>query len=74
MTARLVPLSRVRNSIPLSLGSLYNARRDGRLPWLQRLGPEGRRGRKLWVDLDELAAWARLRGWKLDLARLEHQP
>jgi hypothetical protein len=67
---KLVTLARVTHSIPLSTSCIYKGARAGRLPFLSRLGPEGRRTREWWVDVDMLAAFAQARGWPLDLSRV----
>lgn len=63
MSARFVPLARVSHAIPLSLSCVYKGARVGRLPFLSRVGPEGRRTREWWCDLEMMAAYAQSRGW-----------
>ncbi len=67
---RRVQLARVVHALPYAVGTLYNCHSNGRLPWLSRIGPEGRRTRELWVDLDALAPWAEARGLWLRLGKL----
>lgn len=59
-----VELHRVKDSIPLSLQSIYSQRSRGKIDWVTRDGPDGRRSRHLWVDVLSLQAWAVNRGWR----------
>lgn len=68
--ARRVMLAKVRHFIPLELESLYKGRCAGRLSWLTRENPEGRRDRSLWVLVDEYDRWAIPRGLPLLSAKL----
>ena len=70
----LVQLKRVRSSIPLEDGTLYTAawraKKTGKheYPWLRREGPDGRKGRGYWVDVDCFNHIALMNGSKpLDL-------
>lgn len=67
MSARLVKLKLIRDCIPRSLKTLYNAHSAGRLSWLTRVGPDGRRSRDLWVDQAALTQWAADEGISLQL-------
>ena len=49
-------------ALPFSLGTCYQMHSKKRVDWLTRTGPEGRRGRELWVDLDKYNEWAAPRG------------
>jgi hypothetical protein len=69
MSTRLIKLKLIRDAIPRSLKTLYNAHSSGRLGWLTRVGPDGRRGRDLWVDQDGLVQWASDEGINLQLQK-----
>jgi hypothetical protein len=70
MSARLlVELHRVQDSLPLALSTIYSQTSRGNWNWATRIGPDGRRGRRLWVDVDALEAWMRIRGWQHTLRR-----
>ena len=60
-------LASVAHCIPLELKTIYNAHSAGRLPWLTRIGPEGRRTRELWVNIELLGNWAEARGMSITL-------
>lgn len=60
----MVPLRQIQHLLPLELQSIYNLRHRGQAPWLVR------RGRLLWVQLDELTTWAKRRGWCLQLGQV----
>ena len=45
-------------NIPFALGTCYQMHSKKRVDWLTRTGPEGRRGRELWVDVPGYNAWA----------------
>lgn len=60
-------LQRVAHALPMASQTIYNNHQLGRLPWLSRVSPEGRRTRELWVDLDLLSAWARARGLSINI-------
>jgi hypothetical protein len=64
---RLVELYRVQDALPVSLSSIYSQVCRGNWTWATRIGPDGRRGRRLWVDIDALGEWAQTRGLSLDL-------
>jgi len=66
---QLVELERVAPDLPFALGTLYNWHYARRVNWLTRHGPNGRRGRSLWVNVDQLSVWAQARGLRLQLAR-----
>jgi len=66
-TPRLVQLHQVQDALPVSLASIYSQTSRGNWKWATRIGPDGRRGRRLWVDLDALASWSQARGWRLAL-------
>lgn len=59
---RLVCTSELDSSFPFSAQTLYNARSTGRYAWLSRLGPDNRRGRRLWIDAAAFNYWAACRG------------
>lgn len=63
----LCTLASVAHSIPFEIKTLYNAHSAGRLPWLTRTGPEGRRTRELWVIVELFNAWAAARGMSITL-------
>ncbi len=64
--SRQVTLVRVAHLLPFTIQSIYNSHCARRWPWLSRVGPEGRT-RELWVDLEILGEWAKVRGLKLNL-------
>ncbi len=66
-TLKKVILNQVLHALPFSIQTIYNGHRHGRWPWLSRMGPNGRRTRKLWVDLPVLLDWARARGQKINI-------
>jgi fermentation-respiration switch protein FrsA (DUF1100 family) len=54
-----VPLNQVSHLIPLEIQSIYNLRQRRRVHWLEK------RGKCLWVELNNLLTWAQWRGWNL---------
>jgi len=62
---RLVLFQRVRHHIPRSESAIYKGHHFGRLPWLTRENPEGRRDGNLWVEIDGYDRWAAPRGFPL---------
>lgn len=49
-------------NLPLALCTYYQWHSRRKVNWLSRIDPEGRRGRDLWVDVDEYNEWAAPRG------------
>lgn len=70
---RLVLLQKVQNHIPRSLSALYKGRHFGRLPWLTRENPEGRRDGNLWVEVEGYDRWAAPRGFPLLSQQLDKE-
>ena len=66
-----VMLARVAHLVPFEISSIYKAHHAGRLPWLTRENPEGRRDRTLWVLIDEYDRWSEPRGLPLLSSKLE---
>lgn len=62
--SQLRTLKSLSHMLPFASQTLYNGHRRGRYPWLTRNGPDGRRTRDLWVDLEKLRAWADARGYE----------
>lgn len=62
LSARRVVLAKVLSLIPLARSTIYKDHSRGRLPWLTREDPEGRRGKVLWVLVDAYDQWAIPRG------------
>lgn len=60
-------LASVIHGIPLELKTIYNGHSSGRLPWVSRSGPDGRRTRELWVDVSLLEDWAAARGISINV-------
>ena len=56
-TAASLRLSVALEALPLGADSAYENHAKGRWPWLSRVGPDGSRGRDLWVDVDMAASW-----------------
>jgi hypothetical protein len=71
--SRLVELVKVQDVLPISLASIYSQTCRGKWTWATRIGPDGRRGRRLWVDMDALAEWASSRGWQLKFSLTQRQ-
>lgn len=67
MNRQLISTGELDSSFPYTPGTLYVGRSLGRYPWLTREGPNGRRGRRLWVDAIHFNAWAAERGLKFRL-------
>lgn len=59
---RLAPLSAVRPLMHYALSTVYNFRDAGDAPWLTHVGPTGREGKILWVDVGLFNSWAARRG------------
>ena len=59
---RLVLLQAVGHLIPRAPGTIYKDHSRGRLPWLTRVNPEGRRDGNLWVLVEDYDRWATPRG------------
>lgn len=45
------------DAIPAAFDTVYENKKNGRWPWLTRVGPSGRQGRDLWVMVDDAIAW-----------------
>lgn len=58
-TNRKIRLSKCKDHIPRSLQTIYNQRNLGIVDWLDRIGPQGRKTRYLWVDVEKCKEWAR---------------
>ena len=67
MTKHLVQLKFVQDHLPVSMASIYSQKSRGNWTWVTRSGPHGRRGRRLWVDVEALRAWIQKKGWKVTL-------
>ena len=67
MTTRLIELSLIQDYLPVALSTIYSQTSRGNWHWATRVGHSGRRGRRLWVDLDALLLWVNGRGWKIKL-------
>lgn len=48
----LIPLSCLLDDLARTAGSIYVDRHRGRCKWVTRIGPNGLRGRDLYVDVD----------------------
>lgn len=71
MSRHLISTGELDSSFPYTPGTLYVGRSLGRYPWLTREGPNGRRGRYLWIDAGHFNAWAAERGLKFRLHSAE---
>lgn len=58
----LVSVPMLKGSFPFTVNTLYSGRVRGRYPWLQREGPDGQRGKFLWVDMRAFDIWAANKG------------
>lgn len=65
MSSEKMRLGRCCDDIPLALQSIYNGRSKGRIDWLTREGPTGRKTRDLWVDVPRCREWAKAQGLTL---------
>jgi hypothetical protein len=61
----LVCVNELDSSFPYALQTLYNGR--SKWTWLTRTGPDGRAGRRLWMDVRAFNFWAACRGIKYRL-------
>lgn len=50
--------------------TVYGNRRTGRWPWLTRVGPSGRKGRDLWIVVDQAVQWWLEQGRPKDAERI----
>jgi len=71
MTKRLVPFKVVQDHLPISLSTIYSQKCRGHWTWVTRIGPSGRQGQRLWVDLEALGAWIQKKGWKINIPDTE---
>lgn len=51
MRTHLIPLSAVDYRFPFTVASVYSGHSKGRYGWLTRVGPNGRIGKILWIDI-----------------------
>lgn len=58
----LIPVHRLGGEFPFATRTLYNGKSSGEYTWLTREGPDGRRGRFLWLDKAKFDEWATARG------------
>jgi hypothetical protein len=58
----LIPVPLLGGSFPFSISTLYSGHSRGRYPWLRREGPDGERGKFLWVDTVAFDEWASNKG------------
>ena len=68
--SRLICIAALDGSFPFATSTLYEGHCTRRYPWLSRVGPDGHRGRHLWLDVDAFNRWAQARGlsYRLRLA------
>ena len=64
---RLIPTSELDSTFPFLPATLYSGKSRGRYKWLTRVGPDGHRGRLLWILVDEFNQFCRDRGLKYQL-------
>ncbi len=57
-----LPISRVDNDFPFALSTPYSCHCRKKHNWLTRHGPDGHRGRNLWILVQEFNTWAESRG------------
>lgn len=62
MKRQLIPMSELKGKFPFAPSTLYTGKSLGRYPWLTRHGPDGERGRYLWVDTAKFDEWAAAKG------------
>lgn len=67
MSRTLISTSELGSDFPLAIQTLYNGKSAGRYPWLTRTRPDGRRSRRLWIDVEKFNEWAWLQGMKYRL-------
>lgn len=60
--SRLIPLAELDYSFPFERSSVYTGHSQGRYTWLTRVGPDGHRGRHLWVDVEGFNQFCENRG------------
>jgi hypothetical protein len=61
------PVKSLGDDFPLELSSIYSGHSRNRFAWLTRVGPDGHKGRFLWVLVAEFNDWCRNRGVKYRL-------
>jgi hypothetical protein len=64
---RLIPTSALDSRFPFASSTLHSGKSRGRYPWLTRHGPDGHRGRILWILVDDFNQFCRDRGIKYQL-------
>lgn len=67
MSRLLLPTTELDSDFPFEISTLYSGRSCGRYTWLTRVGPDGHRGRILWVLVHEFNEFCRNRGIKYRL-------
>lgn len=68
-TPMKITLARALYALPLERVTYYKGHLAGRFPFLTREGPEGRRTRELWVDIQLAEAWMAARGLTFKLSQ-----
>jgi hypothetical protein len=64
---KYIPLCQLDSSFPFALSSLYSGHSSGRYTWLTRTGPDGHKGKNLWILIEEFNTWSRNRGLQYQL-------
>lgn len=64
---RIAPLVQMLELLPRAQQTIYNLRAAGKAPWLSHVGPDGRVGKILWIDIDMFNHWAPRNGFKCRL-------
>jgi hypothetical protein len=62
-----LPVWQVGEDFPLALSTLYSGHSRQNYKWLTRVGPDGHRGRILWILIHEFNDWCLNRGLKYQL-------
>jgi hypothetical protein len=63
-----IPVNQVDATFPFALATLYGYHCRKKIAWLTRIGPDGNRGRILWIKVSEFNEWCQNRGYKYRLA------
>lgn len=67
MSFNYFPVPQLDSRFPFAPATLYSGHSRGKYKWLTRVGPDGHRGRILWVLRDEFNQFCRARGIKYQL-------
>lgn len=67
MSPNYYPVNHLDSHFPFSVTTLYSGHCRGSYPWLTRVGPDGHRGRILWILVGEFNLFCLARGIKYQL-------